>query len=77
MITVAKTLEIQNIEFLDNQTMMVKLSNDRTFLIPLDKFPAIKNLNTKERLDFEIIDGANLSFLSIDEIYSLDELIGL
>lgn len=31
----------------------------------------------KNREDFEVIDGENLSFLAIDEVYSLQELIGV
>ena len=75
--TIKKTAKIKAIEFLNSSVMFVHLSNDRTFLVPLDEFPAIKKLSQNERADFEIIDDTELSFLSIDEIYSLNELIGL
>jgi len=55
----------------------VHLDNDRTFLVPLDKFSAIKNLTAAQRKDFEIIDNTHLSFLAIDEVYSVNELLGL
>ena len=57
--------------------MFVHLDNDRTFLVPLDKFPAIKNLTAEQRRDFEIIDNEYLSFLSINDVYSVNDLLGL
>ena len=57
--------------------MFVHLDNDRTCIVPLDKFPAIQKLSTKQKQDFEIIDDNHLSFLAIDEIFSMNELIGI
>lgn len=68
---------IKNIEFINNSILFVHLHNDRVFIVPLDKFPAIKNLSPDEKKDFEIIDDTYLSFLSIDEIFSVEELIGI
>jgi len=42
----------------------------------LDDFSDIAALSNQEREDFEIIDDEYLSFLAIDEIYSLKDLIG-
>ncbi|MEJ7778084.1 MAG: DUF2442 domain-containing protein [Daejeonella sp.] len=75
-VTTVRT-EIKNIQFVGNSAMLLALSNDRTFIVPLDKFQEIANLSQKDREDFEVIDGENLSFLAIDEIYSLHELIGV
>ncbi len=69
--------KIKSIEFLNSSVLFVHLDNDRTFLVPLEQFPAIKNLTSEERKDYEIIDDTHLSFLSIDEIYSINELIGI
>ena len=69
--------KIRAIEFINNSILFVHLDNDRTFIVPLDKFPAIKKLKPEQRKDFEIIDEHYLSFLSIDEVYSIHELIGL
>jgi len=77
MITIAKTPEIRNIEFLNSSIMFVHLTNDRTFIVPLDQFKDIKVLTPEQRSAFEIIDGTNLSFLAIDNVYSLSELTGL
>ena len=57
--------------------MFVHLTNDRTFIIPLEQFPDIKGLNSAQKKEFEIIDGTNLSFLALDEVYSLSDLIGI
>ena len=46
-------------------------------MVPLDQFPAIQKLSAQERINFEVIDGVNLSFLAIDEVYSLAELTGI
>ena len=56
--------------------MILDLSNKRSVQIPLNEFPEIALLTSEEKEDFEIIDDEYLSFLSIDEIYSLKDLIG-
>lgn len=68
---------IKNIEFINSNILFVHLDNDRTFIVPLDKFPIIKKLSTEDKKAFEIIDNKYLSFLAIDEIFSLEELIGI
>lgn len=77
MITATNTPEIRNIEFLNSSIMFVHLSNDRTFIVPLDQFLDIKALTPLQKTEFEIIDGTNLSFLAIDEVYSLSDLTGI
>lgn len=77
MITTTKAPEIRNIEFLNSSIMFVHLSNDRTFIIPLDQFKDIKGLTPQQKTEFEIIDGTNLSFVAIDEVYSLSDLTGI
>ncbi len=68
---------IKSIEFINSSVLFVHLNNDRTFIVPLDKFPAIKNLTEEEKKSFEIIDDKYLSFLAIDEVFGVEELIGL
>ncbi|MCY7420801.1 MAG: DUF2442 domain-containing protein [Chitinophagaceae bacterium] len=77
MNTVLTYPSIKAVEFINSSIMFVHLDNDRTFIVPLEKFPAIQKLSADEKYAFEIIDDQNLSFLSIDEIYSIKELIGL
>ncbi len=68
---------IKSVEFINSSIMFVHLDNDRTFIVPLEKFPTIQRLTADEKKSFEIIDDQNLSFLSIDEIYNIEELIGI
>ena len=68
---------IQNIEFINSTILFVHLTNERVFIVSLDKFPVIKNLSSEQKREFEIIDDKYLSFLAIDEIYSVEQLIGL
>ena len=69
--------EIRAIEFMGDAALFVYLNNERTFIVPLTQFPAIRSLSKEERLDFEVIDGVYLSFRSIDDIYSINQLIGI
>jgi hypothetical protein len=68
---------IRGVEFIDSSIMFVHLDNDRIFIVPLEKFPAIQQLSSDDKKAFEIIDDKYLSFLCVDEIYSIEELIGL
>ncbi len=71
-----KILSITNVSFSDENTLVLHLSNKRSILIPLDQFPEIASLTFEEREEFQVIDDEYLSFLAIDEIYSLKDLIG-
>ena len=73
----AQTVEIKDVQFIGNSAMLLFLYNDRTFIIPLDKFNDIAGLTPDKKRDFEVIDGENLSFLALDEIYSLHDLVGI
>lgn len=68
---------IRHIDFINSSIMFIHLDNDRTFIVPLDKFPAIQALSPEQKGDFEIIDGDQLSFLALDDVYSVQELIGI
>jgi hypothetical protein len=72
-----QTVEITDVQFIGKSAMLLFLSNERTFIVPLDKFQAIANLTAEEKKDFEVIDGDNLSFIALDEIYNLHDLMGI
>ncbi|MEX8548155.1 MAG: hypothetical protein V5804_11190 [Mucilaginibacter sp.] len=72
-----QALGITNVSFKDENTIILELSNKRFISIPLDDFPEITVLSNEEKEDFQIIDDEYLSFVEMDEIYSLKELIGL
>lgn len=67
---------IKGIDFIGDSMLMVHLDNDRTFMVPLTKFSSLQRLTKEERKQFEIIDDHYLSFLALDEIYSVSELLG-
>lgn len=77
MNTLEKILHITNVSFKDKNTLILDLSNKRAIQIPLNEYPEILVLTAEERKDFEIIDGEYLSFIAIDEIYHLNDLIGI
>ena len=72
-----KAPKIKDVQFVGNSAMLLSLTNDRNLIIPLDKFKEIAALSQAEKSDFEVIDGENLSFLALDEIYNIHVLIGL
>ena len=49
MIMQVTQTEIRNVEFLNSSIMFVHLTNDRTFLVPLDQFPVIKRFPQKKK----------------------------
>ena len=77
MTTVPAYPAIKSVEFINSTIMFVHLSNDRTFIVPLNKFPSIEALSADAKKDVEIIDEKYLSFLAMDEIFSIEELIGI
>jgi hypothetical protein len=77
MTTTTTEIEITEVKFVGNSAMLLSLSNERTCIVPLEKFKQIESLTPLQKEDFEIIDGENLSFLALDEVYSIHELIGI
>jgi hypothetical protein len=77
MATTTTEIEVTDVKFVRNSSMLLSLSNDRTCIVPLEKFKQIESLTPLQKEDFEIIDGENLSFLALDEVYSIHELIGI
>ena len=77
MATTTTEIEVTDVKFVGNSSMLLSLSNDRTCIVPLEKFKQIESLTPLQKEDFEIIDGENLSFLALDEVYSIHELIGI
>ncbi|MFN7258888.1 MAG: hypothetical protein ACK5TU_03215, partial [Cyclobacteriaceae bacterium] len=67
MTTTTTEIEITDVKFVGNSSMLLSLSNDRTCIVPLEKFKQIESLTPLQKEDFEIIDGENLSFLALDE----------
>ncbi|WP_394340942.1 DUF2442 domain-containing protein [Pleomorphovibrio marinus] len=60
--TIVKSPLIIHVRFKGDLLMEIDLDNGRSFVVPLEKFPEVKELTKPERNDFEVIDGSYLSF---------------
>jgi hypothetical protein len=49
MRTEVKNVEIKEVQFLGNWAMLLSLSNERKFILPLEKFKAIAALTSDQR----------------------------
>ena len=69
-------IEMQKIGFSGND-MKVYLSSGRILIVPLKNFPEIKKLTPAQRNKYHIAGGISLDFEDRDEVYHINELIGL
>jgi len=72
----ASILRMQKIDF-DKDAMNIYLEGDRVLSIPLKKFPEIRKLNKEQRKKYNIAAGISLDFDDSDEVYHINELIGI
>ena len=56
-----KAPEIKDLQFVGSSAMLLSLTNDRTLIIPLDKFKEIAALSVAEKSNFQVIDAENLT----------------
>lgn len=69
-------IEMQKVEFSGNE-MRVYLSSGRILIVPLKSFPEIKKLTPAQRNKYHIAGGISLDFDDSDEVYHINELIGI
>jgi len=74
--TLEEKLTIKGIDFISKNILLVNLGNGRALFVTLSKVVGLDTLTEEQRKNFEIIDGNYLSFLSISEIYSINDLAG-
>ncbi|MCW3106529.1 MAG: hypothetical protein JWQ09_1035 [Segetibacter sp.] len=43
---------IKSVELINSSVMFVHVDNDRTFIVPLQKFPAIQHLSSEDKKSF-------------------------
>ena len=72
----ASILRMQKIDF-DKDAMNIYLEGDRVLSIPLKKFPEVRKLNKEQRKKYNIAAGISLDFDDSDEVYHINELIGI
>ena len=61
----------------DNDSMLVYLYSGRIITIPLNKYPQIKRLTRHQREHYHIAGGISLDFDDSDEVYHVEELLGI
>lgn len=67
---------MNNIEF-EGDILKVFLNGDKTLSIPLLKFPGIKKLSTVQRSKYHVAGGISLDFEESDEVYHINEFLGI
>jgi hypothetical protein len=67
---------IKNISFPIKGKMSVALKDGRIIIVPLSKFPSIKDLNMAQRKKWYIIDGEGFSFDDCDELFHIEQVLG-
>jgi hypothetical protein len=79
MATTLKNIKmcIEKVEFDIPGKMSVKLEDGRVFIIPLKYFPDIKKLPVEKRKKYTIVDDRTVLFLFSDNVYHLEDFIGL
>lgn len=71
------TAELHKIAFERRGYITFYFEDKRIVSVPLSNFPTIKKLNAKQRKDWEVIDDQYFSFLAINEIYSIKDILYL
>jgi len=61
----------------DNGFMLIYLAGGRILSVPLKNLPEIKRLNKIQRENYHIAGGISLDFDDSDEVYHINELLGL
>jgi hypothetical protein len=61
----------------DNNNILIYLIGGRILTVPLNKFPEIKRLTKQQREHYHIGGGISLDFDDSDEVYHIEELLGL
>lgn len=68
---------IQKIDFKHKSKITLYLADGRDVSCPLDLYPSIKKMKPLERRKFKILNGQIILFEHIDEVYHLQNFLGL
>lgn len=69
--------EIKKLDFSKRGHISVYLRDGRILIAPLGKFPSIKKMNLEQRQQYGIADGDTIIFHHCDEVYHLQDFLGL
>jgi len=69
--------EIKKLDFINDSKVSLHLEDGREIICPLSFYPSIEKLTKTERKKYKIIKGQMIMFDDIDEIYHLQNFLGL
>lgn len=69
-------LKMMKVDF-SKDSIIIYLLGGRMLSVPLNKFPEIKKLSSNQRKAYHISGGISLDFDDSDEVYHINELLGI
>jgi hypothetical protein len=70
-------MNIDKVTFDHPGKITLTMNDGRIFIIPLKYFPEIQKLPLAKRKKFTIVDDRTILFAHLDEVYHLEDFIGL
>lgn len=68
---------IKKLDFLKRGHISIYLLDGRIVIAPLNKFPSIKKMSLEQRQQYGLADGNTIIFQHYDEVYHLQDFLGL
>ncbi len=68
---------MDRISFRRHDFLTINLEDGRILSVPLSRFPTIAKLSTEQRRKYHIADGIALMFPGDDEVYHIDDFMGV
>jgi len=70
-------IAIEKINFDIAGKISLKLEDGRVFIVPLKYFPEIQKLSVEKRKKYTIVDDRTILFAHSDNVYHLEDFMGL
>ena len=74
---VGRKPEIKKVDFSMKGHISIYLKDGRILIAPLSKFPSIKKMSLEQRQQYGLADGTTIIFQYCDEVYHLQDFLGL
>jgi len=68
---------IKRVDFSMRGHISIYLQDGRIIIAPLSKFPSIKKMSLEKRKKYGLADGNTIIFQHCDEVYHLQDFLGL
>ena len=69
--------QMDRVSFRRHDFLTINLEDGRILSVPLSRFPNIEKLSAEQRRKYHIADGIALMFPGDDEVYHIDDFMGL